>query len=372
MVRLRSWLFIVMTGYLSTTFIAQTVTDLNYSFFVAGHTYGVPEDAGIHPPFRAKFEYIVSRPEIKFGVLAGDMVPANPSVSDWDSVDAHIRMLGLPVYFTMGNHDSENRPLFADRYGDTYYYFFYEKDLFIVLDPNLDAWNITGDQMIFLTNVLSEYATVSENIYVFFHQILWRENDNPFSYISWNSAAGRADSINFWTGIEPLFRTLPNEVFMFAGDLGAPWSTNVVYDHYDNITLIATGMGDSEGDNFIVVNVDSTKSVTFDLICLSDTNMFCLGELTDYWRVDQVVSSADLDLNFPIFLSPNPATDFLSITLPFEESLVQLYDLNGNQVFNQPVTGNRGEFMVGGLPRGMYFTVIRKDSRKWHGRIILH
>ena len=60
---------------------------------------------------------------------------------------------------------------------------------------------------------------------------------------------------------------------MFAGDLGATWSSDVTFDRFNNIKLIASGMGDQNGENIIVVNVDSNKSVNYDLICLSDTNL---------------------------------------------------------------------------------------------------
>ncbi|MFT5122318.1 MAG: hypothetical protein ACI9QL_004940 [Candidatus Omnitrophota bacterium] len=262
-----------------------------YSFFVAGHTYGEPgvDNVGFHPPFRQKFGYLQSRPEIAFGVLTGDIVFTS-TAQNWDEVDADIESLNLPVYFAVGNHDISvgSRALFEDRYGSTYYSFTHQNDLFIVLDPNLNKWRITGAQLIFLRGILADKAADADNIYVFFHQILWREDDNPFSYIQWNSDAGRATSINFWTDVAPLFYDLPNKVWMFAGDLGAAWTTNVTYDQYKNLTFIATGMGDQDGENFIVVNVADDKSVEYDLICLSDTNTACLGSLESHLEVQYI------------------------------------------------------------------------------------
>ena len=98
---------------------------LLYSFFVAGHTYGQPgvNNIGFHPPFKQRFSYIQSKPEIKFGVLTGDIVSPFPIAQDWDEIDIDIASLGLPIYFAVGNHDMENRPLFEYRYGDTYFDF---------------------------------------------------------------------------------------------------------------------------------------------------------------------------------------------------------------------------------------------------------
>ncbi len=255
-----------------------------YSFFVAGHTYGKPgvDNIGLHPPFKAKFDYIKSRQEIKFGVLTGDIVPA-PSPEDWDEVDADIDSLGLPVYFAVGNHDMKDRELYESRYGNTYFSFIYNNDLFVVLDPNIDHWNISGDQLTFLKSTVSSFSPSTDNIFVFFHQVLWRENDNIYKNIKLNSYEDRADSINFWSEVEPIFTQLTNQVFMFAGDVGAAsWSSDFSYDKYKNISLISSGMGEEDGDNFVIINVHSDKTVSYDLICLEEGTLNCFGNLTDY------------------------------------------------------------------------------------------
>ncbi|BDS09449.1 T9SS type A sorting domain-containing protein [Aureispira anguillae] len=268
---------------------AQSNANL-YSFFVAGHTYGEigQNNIGLHPPFKMKFDYIKGRTEIQFGILTGDIVSPNPVAQDWDEVDLDIDSLGIPVYFSAGNHDMENRPVYESRYGRTYYDFTFQNDLFIVLDPNLDHWNISGNQLVYLKNLLQTSARTADNIYVFFHQVLWREHDNKYSDITPNSFAGKinpTDRINFWTEVEPLFHELPNRVVMFSGDFGgAPWSTPFMYDTYDNITFIGSGMGKRNQDNFIVVNIDSSKSIDYDLICLEHADLYCLGELTDYQK----------------------------------------------------------------------------------------
>lgn len=343
-----------------------------YSFFVAGHTYGIPGDRGIHPPFREKFAYIDSRPEIKFGVFNGDIVAPNPTAADWDAVDSDLDSLNVPVYFAVGNHDSEDRQLFESRYGPTYYYFNYDKDLYIVLDPNLDAWNISGDQLIFLRNLIDEEAPFAQNIFVFFHQILWKEKENPFKYISWNSTEGRGDTINFWSEVEPIFHQLPNQIYMFAGDLGASWSNNITYDHYENITLIATGMGDPDGENFIVVNVDDNKQVTYDLVCLSDTNLFCLGELTDYLRVDQLVASHAFVDKGPAIIFPNPAFDRITITIPdLACTDIRIYNGLGAQVYQRKCRALSNEIDIQTYPSGIYSIIVQTSRGHYNSKFIV-
>ena len=326
----------------------------SYSFFIAGHTYGQPgvDNEGLHPPFVEKFEYLKNRTEIKFGILLGDIVSSSPVAQDWEEVDADISSLGLPVYFAVGNHDMENRPLFESRYGSTYYYFIYEDDLFIVLDPNIDEWNISGEQLEFLENtVSSNYANV-QNIFVFFHQLLWWKNDNIYKKVNPNSFSGRADTINFWSSIEPLFHQLPNQVIMFAGDVGAAyWSSDFMYDTYDNITLIASGMGEEDGDNFIVVNVDTARKIKYDLICIDTPELYCFGELSGH-----ELTNYENDHTFNIKVYPNPAREY--ITLEFvnpNESIVKVYNLSGHIVFETvSCTKSFLKIDLTFLPEGLY------------------
>ena len=301
-----------------------------YSFFVAGHVYGAigTNNIGVHPPFKEKFPYIQSRSEIEFGLFTGDIVSSNPTAQDWDEIDADVENLGIPVHFVAGNHEVRNLPLFKERYGDTYFDFTYNNDLFIILDPNIDGWSITGDQLAFLENVVSEKGPISDNVFVFFHQILWKDYDNEFNFITWNSNEGRVDPVNFWPTVIPIFESISNDVYMFAGDLGASWSSEASYDRYHNITLISSGMGALEGDNFVVVNVDANNSVNYDLICLNGSDLFCLGELTDYLTVDISPSTeAEVKTNTR-FIHPNPANEFINVSFK-QASTLQLFDLKG-------------------------------------------
>jgi len=259
----------------------STIKKEAYSFFFAGHPYSLNSNKyGLHEGLRHKFTYINNRPEIKFGVFGGDIV-FEATKKSWDNVDGALDSLHIPVHFSVGNHDMKDRKLYEHRYGNTYYHFIKNQDLFIFLDPTLDGWNISGKQLTFLKNTLVENHESVDNIFVFFHQLLWLKNDNIFKKIRPNSFKGRDKEINFWSVVEPLFHELPNKVFMFSGDLGAGyWSDDVMYYKYDNISFIASGMGVGKGDNIIIVNIEQDE-VGYELICLGDT-LDCMGDLSDY------------------------------------------------------------------------------------------
>ena len=243
----------------------------SYSFFVAGHTFGMPgvDNRGLHPPFENQFT-MLNDMDVKLGFLIGDIVKQGTK-KDWDGVDSVLNKLSADVYFAVGNHDMTDRALFESRYGSTYFDFKYQDDLFIVLDPNIDFWNISGDQLKYLQQVLNTKAKSSRYVFVFFHQILWWEKYNQYRKYYPNSTVGRADTINFWSEIEPMFHKLDNKVLFFAGDIGAVgWSDNFTYDHYDNITFMATGMGQDKGDNYLIIHVPLTEDIRIELIPLRD------------------------------------------------------------------------------------------------------
>lgn len=258
--------------------------DIKYSFFVAGHTYGKPGDTtgGLYKPFMDKTNLIKDNDNIKFGVFTGDIV-VKANEKYWDLVDRDLKSLGKPVYFAPGNHDMGNRKLFIERYGPSYYSYIYENDIFIILDPNIDRWNITGPQLYFLDSTLENINDSVNHVFVFLHQLLWCDSENIFRNIRLNSKSGRADSINFWPEIIPLFQKVPKDIVFFAGDLGASRNNDdYMYYKQKNITFIASGMGEGKGDNFIIVDVLEDNTINYRLVSLNTSDINAMGSLTDY------------------------------------------------------------------------------------------
>ena len=228
-----------------------------YTFFVAGHTYGVPEvnNPGVHPPFKAMFPQINSLHPV-FGVFTGDIV-IKSTPTDWDEVDADLAELTAPVHFAVGNHDMTNRDLFVSRYGPTYYAFEYQGDLFIVLDGELNQGNIVGEQMGVLRDMIQ--GNRWQNVFVFVHRLLWVTEGTPYYILRdrINNSSVYTFQNNFWEDVEPLLRGLDAQVYVVAGDVGVTWAMALFYEEYENMHLIASGMGGSEEENFLVFDVDA-------------------------------------------------------------------------------------------------------------------
>jgi hypothetical protein len=234
-----------------------------YRFFVAGHTYGIKEKVvpGLHMPFVAQFDYLNQYPDMRFGVLTGDIVYYSNDTS-WNNVDQQLTQLRVPVHFTTGNHDEGHKSPYKDRYGITYSSFEQENDLCIILNPGLGGWNIWGEQLAFLQQTLAT-APKYDNIFLFFHHLVWWAPDNEYQQFRPNSLDGRAPDVNFLSEIMPLLIATEKPVYCFAGDVAAAGNTTAFFaDRKDKVHLIASGMGNQRTDNYLLITVDEQKRVT--------------------------------------------------------------------------------------------------------------
>jgi hypothetical protein len=252
-----------------------------YSFFIAGHSYGEVGgmNRGLHPALVKKFEKLNSLNDMQMGFLLGDAV-RRPIADEFDDIERDLSKLDFQVYIVAGNHENKDCYYFEERYGPTYYSFKFNNDLFIILNPCLDAWNIYGPQLIFLKETLDENAKTSDNIFVLFHQLLWIEADNNYAKVAPNSFEDKDPPINFWPEVMPLFTVLENNVVFCAGDLGAlDYCYNIMYDKFDNITFLASGMGDGDRDNIIIVKIGEDKKLSFEVVCLNTETENCFGDI---------------------------------------------------------------------------------------------
>ena len=263
-----------------------------YSFFAAGHTYGNPNHPhyGMHYPFVDYVPTINNYPNMELAFLTGDVVVAG-TVAYWDSAQVDIDKLNMPVYIAAGNHDVGAE--FINRFGNYYFSFVHTNDLFIVLTPGLDSWNIIGDQLEFLTNTLNSNYNIVNNIFIFLHELIWWSPGNEYQNIDINFEPYYPGSTNFDTIIKPLLLSFPNNITIYAGDLGCTDQVSpYMYHSFHNITLIGSGMGGGIRDNIIITDVYE-DSVRYNLVSINGGDPNSLGELTDF----SISSSSELKNN---------------------------------------------------------------------------
>ena len=133
-----------------------------------------------------------------------------------------------------------------------------------------------------------ELAAIDEvkNIFIYFHQVLWWSPDNQFSKLRLNLKVGRDPDLNFWKELMPLFQKTQKPVYLFAGDVGgASWADDCFYGKSENVHMIASGMGDGKGDNFLMIGVDKNKQVEIRLIALGMETTDALGDFENYCKL---------------------------------------------------------------------------------------
>ena len=266
---------------------AKEENSIKQSFFVAGHAYGKPAPKGkkeLYPPFKEKFQFLNTNKNIEFGVLLGDVVRYP---SSWPNVLKELEELKMPYYVARGNHDG---PLedFEKMFGKSYKKIVQNNNLFIILDPNLSEWNISGEQLNFLKETLKKEGQEADHIFIFMHQLIWWTSDK-FSKPKPNWQQNRAETPNYWEAVEPMLQNMKAPVYLFAGDVGAFSKEYKKRDHIieyayfleKNITYVATGMGGGVRDNMVIVDVYDDKSVKLNLIHLNGDDVHSLGKLED-------------------------------------------------------------------------------------------
>lgn len=273
--------------------------ELKYSFFIAGHAYGNPIKKtetkgalkGLHPPFKDKFEFINSQKNMAMGFLLGDTV-WRPR--DWPDALNDIESIEVPVHFIRGNHDG-NLQSFKNKFKTSYSKFEFENNLYIILDTNLDNWNITDDQLVFLKNTLRNDTDKVDNVFIMAHHLFWYSEVKIPKPIP-NSLHDTKGITNFWEVVEPLLVKIKKPVYLFSGDVGAyhrkkdKGLISEFYHHkHQNLTFIATGMGGEARDNFIIADVNNDGSVEFRLIYLNGDDSNTLGKLEEFSITKKII-----------------------------------------------------------------------------------
>lgn len=246
-----------------------------YSILVAGHAYGAHTgvNIGLHPPFLEKLKV---RPEnvVAALFLTGDIVNHSTTAS-WTQVERELADLHLPAYYVMGNHDNNPTGLdvFTKKHGGPYYSFAIQNELYIVLNSTESDRSISAVQLQFLNETLQNSASTHQRVFIFFHEVIWNSHEK-YKLVRSNMRSRYTDIVkvsNFWEKVYPALGAYPDkEFYLFAGDVGGnPDAIAAFCDRWENVTLLASGMGEVRDENYLEVTVLS-DTVLFKLIPLND------------------------------------------------------------------------------------------------------
>ena len=148
--------------------------------------------------------------------------------------------------------NNDKRSIFISRYEKTFFSFYNYNNLFIILDGNLNNWNITKEQLNFFEQTLKNLLPDTNNIFIFSHQLIWID-DIKFNKASPNSLEGKINKTNYWMTVKPILKKYNKNIILIAGDVGARSNGKELFClKDDNIVYIASGMGGGTRDNFLI------------------------------------------------------------------------------------------------------------------------
>jgi hypothetical protein len=266
----------------------------DFSFFVVGHLYGTTEQDD-RLPDQALLSALptINRLQPAFMVSLGDMVMHKDPEDFTLLKQTLLTNLSFPFFNTVGNHDVLDRSYYEATFGQTYSTFDYGPARLVFLDTEKKECDLSSRQVDMLKGAVQK-ALRNRNtryIFIFMHKTLFFKNDalaaqrvRQASPNSWR-CYGQGSFSNLLEGVLlPTAQEKP--VYLFAGDVGAWGNLTPYYERYPkaDLTMIMTGLGDTNQDNLIQVKVDDQK-VDLKAIFLKDFSSHPLTEFTPaYWE----------------------------------------------------------------------------------------
>jgi len=162
----------------------------NFQFAVIGDRTGRADHRGIFN--RAMDQLNLLQPE--FVINVGDAIEGYSEDrarlnAEWDEFKGIVKKLGMPFFYTVGNHDLNNdtmKRVWLERRGAVYYHFVYRDVLFLVLNsedppnalPKVPA-NFSDQQVAYVKKALAQNVDVRWT-FLFLHQPAWEMPSENF------------------------------------------------------------------------------------------------------------------------------------------------------------------------------------------------
>ncbi len=236
-----------------------------YKILVVGHVYGTIEGSDKDPAQTLinKIPDIVSQ-NIRMMVSLGDMVKVSGK-EDFESLDEILlSKLPFPVFNTPGNHDVENRKLYEELFGQTFFSFKHGSARLIFLDTEREMCKIDAEQLDLIRESFKDAIkdNETESVLIFMHRTYFFNNSELYEL---QNSLGMPNSMDCYG--QPFFEEILNTIllpfseekpiYLFAGDVGAWGNLTPYYEVLaeNKITLVMTGLGDTTADSGILVTV---------------------------------------------------------------------------------------------------------------------
>jgi len=197
---------------------------------VGGHLYGDSQKSeSLAATFVAAIDELATA-DIDLMICCGDTFRFS-SDACFEQTTAKLSKLPFPVFHAVGNHDVAVRSAYVQRFGETYGAFVHAGCAFVLLDTEVVPWQIEGEQLQFLSEVL----------------------------VGSNALDGLTGPNRFAADVLPLLTSAASlkPVYWCGGDIGLAHTLPAFFDHdaQSGVTFLATGLGDDPRDAVIEVEV---------------------------------------------------------------------------------------------------------------------
>lgn len=196
-------------------------------------------------------------------MLGGDMgYSSSENAPSLNRLDAVFDLDNPNTLWALGNHDYANLSLLTD-YTQRPTYYAYAKNgiTFVVLDSQDSLCYITGDQFVFLNEVLDTIEN-SSHLVLLHHKLIWMPNNETLSPQIASVSNGPLGDChyclnpnNFYADIYPRLVNIQNngtKVLCIGGDLGFN-STTFSYQTPDGIEFLGSGISAENEENHAIL-----------------------------------------------------------------------------------------------------------------------
>ncbi|HET6226846.1 MAG TPA: hypothetical protein VFF27_11245 [Bacteroidia bacterium] len=279
---------LVLVAQLSSPFNKLALTDqaADYSFIVSGHFHGGSSNQSTFPAatLLANIDSINAL-QPAFIISLGDLfTDVNEETVDHYNTSL-FRKLKSPLFNAVGNHDVSNGNKYETLYGKSFYFFTYGKQLFLLLNTELNDGDIKGEQLELVKSALNKAKTGGiKQLFIFSHRPVWAEGNPRYTNIFKDNTQSKLGAPNFEKDILPLLQQVHLPIYWFSGSMGSgPASFFYDKNEKDGITYIQTAIRDTPRDGVLRVELNQ-NTVSFKCISLTGQRLGPLEQFgISYW-----------------------------------------------------------------------------------------
>lgn len=302
-------------------FTNDEIPKSDFNFIVIGHAYGSPSPSMYLAGSLLSGIDVLNSHNSEFIIMLGDTIQHAENRTEIFSYDVNDSLnkkefllfeksfankINTKIVNIAGNHDDYLSDIYKSTFGNSQ--FKLNKGINAYLGFNSMELCSNSSNSIFLKESLNEFLKDEniKNIFIFTHQVLYSLHSEDFLLLNSLVNGGVNICKNYSDIVKPLINKLADEknIFFFAGDIGCKSykpgqvpieSFPIFYENINNIHFLATGLCESNNDNFIKVsNIDD--KIFIQAFSLIDNNLIDIEKYNlEFWKKHYQIEDIKLD-----------------------------------------------------------------------------